>query len=259
MASNKLLPHEGGVRPYGWKPQLPDFRDHPLKVSKRVSLPTSVDLRAGMPAVYDQGDLGSCTANAAAACLAFDLKRQKLPIVTPSRLFIYYEERVIEKTVTQDSGAQLRDAAKVLNRFGACDEKLMPYVISKFKTKPTDAQVADAATRKIKTYQAIDNSNIDNLRACLASGFPFMFGFTVYESFESEAVAKTGKVPMPKKTEKVLGGHAVDGCGYDDAKKAVLVRNSWSSDWGIGGYCWMPYAYLTNLNLASDFWKMEAL
>ena len=247
------------ARGYGWKPSKPDFRDKKLKVTRRTALPTLVDLRSGMPEVYDQGSLGSCTANAAAAVLAFDLKKQKLPIVAPSRLFIYYEERVIEKTVSYDSGAELRDAAKVLNKLGACDETLMPYKISQFKRAPSPAALDDALKRRIKVYQAIDNTDVLNLRGCLASGYPFMFGFTVYDSFESDAVANTGIVPMPKRTERVLGGHAVVGCGYDSAKKRILVRNSWSADWGIGGYCWMPDAYLTNSDLASDFWKMEAL
>ena len=248
------LPHS-----FGWKPSKPDFRDKLYKVTRRVALPASVDLRAGMPEVYDQGQLGSCTANAAAAVLAFDLARQKLPIVVPSRLFVYYQERVIENTVNQDSGAELRDAAKVLNKFGACDERYMPYLVSKFKQAPSALAIGDAAMRKIKTYSAIDNTSLYDLHACLASGFPFMFGFTVYDSFESDKVATTGFVPMPKKSESVLGGHAVVGCGYDAKKKRILVRNSWGTGWGIGGYAWFPDAYLTNPNLASDFWKMEAL
>jgi C1A family cysteine protease len=95
------------------------------------------------------------------------------------------------------------------------------------------------------------------MKACLASGYPFIFGFTVYDSFESDAVAKTGIVPMPSKTELVLGGHAVMAVGYDDSKKWFIVRNSWGEDWGDKGYFYIPYDYLTNKNLASDFWTIK--
>lgn len=244
---------------FGWKPSKPDIRDVLYTAPRVTALPAIVDLRSGMPAVYDQGQLGSCTANAAAAALAFDLKKQNLPIVVPSRLFVYYKERVIEGTVKTDSGAELRDAAKVLHQSGACDEKLCPYVISNFTRAPSKAATTDAAKRKITVYSSIDNTKLTDLLTCLASGYPFILGFTVYESFESDAVAKTGIVPMPKKNESVLGGHAVVGCGYDQSKKLFLIRNSWGAEWGQAGYCQMPFDYLTNSRLATDFWKIQAV
>ena len=91
----------------------------------------------------------------------------------------------------------------------------------------------------------------------MAGGYPFEFGFTVYESFESQEVAQTGVVPMPQQTEKVLGGHAVMAVGYDDAQQRIIVRNSWGTSWGQQGYFTMPYAYLTNHQLSSDFWTIQ--
>jgi C1A family cysteine protease len=247
---------------FGWRPSPPDIRDHPFTMPRRISfLPARVDLRVECPAVYDQGNLGSCTANAAAFAYEFDLKRQRLADFTPSRLFVYYNERVIDGSVSSDSGSYLRTAAKTLNKQGVCDEKAWPYLVSKFARKPTPARKTyTPAKRHVSTsYQALDNTQVDQLRACLASGSPFIFGFTVYESFESAAVAKTGVVPMPSKTEKVLGGHAVACVGYDDAQRLFCVRNSWGADWGAGGYCFMPYDYLTNQKLATDFWQITAV
>jgi C1A family cysteine protease len=182
--------------------------------------------------------------------------KQSVPNFTPSRLFIYYNERVIEGTVASDSGAMIRDGIKTVAKQGACPETTWPYLIQKFATKPTHASYVQAAKHKVSLYQRL-TPIASQLKGCLASGFPFVFGFTVYESFESPAVAKTGKVPMPGPTESVLGGHAVMAVGYDESKQVFIVRNSWGPGWGIKGYFTMPYAYLTNPHLADDFWTIR--
>jgi len=95
------------------------------------------------------------------------------------------------------------------------------------------------------------------MRGCLAAGYPFVFGFTVYESFETQDMAHSGVLQMPQPDEQVLGGHAGLAVGYDDASQRFIVRNSWGTDWGQAGYFTMPYAYLTTRGLASDFWTMR--
>ncbi len=246
---------------YGWIPDLPDQRDHiyaaPI-VSPQV-LPTSVDLRDQCPPIYDQGQLGSCTANAIAGAIQFDqMKQQLATIFTPSRLFIYYNEREMEGTVSSDSGAMIRDGIKSVARQGACPEEMWPYVIANFTEKPPARCYDVAAQNKVKSYQRLPQ-NLTFMKACLASGYPFVFGFTVYESFESPEVAQTGVAPMPSPTEQVLGGHAVLAVGYDDATQRFIVRNSWGEGWGQKGYFTMPYAYLTQAHpsLASDFWTIR--
>jgi C1A family cysteine protease len=249
------------IKGYGWSPSVPDFRDHPFSVPRLASIPSSVDLRPGCPPVWDQGQLGSCTAHAAAAAFAFDLKKQGLPVITPSRLFIYFNERTLDGDVSSDAGSYLRTAAKALNKFGVCDEKAWPYVESKFAKRPTPASRTFTPAKKniAVTYAALDSTNLAGLKATLASGLPFMIGFSVYESFESDAVAKTGIVPIPARTEQQLGGHAVLVVGYDDAKQRFIVRNSWGVGWGIAGYFEIPYSYLTDPKLASDFWVVKTV
>jgi C1A family cysteine protease len=242
---------------YGWQRDLPDHRDY-LFAAAPATLPVSVDLRPQCPPVYDQGQLGSCTANAIAAAIQFDRLKQKISDFTPSRLFIYYNERVIEHTVTSDSGAQIRDGIKTVAKQGDCPETEWPYVISKFKTKPSVKCYADALKYKTVSYQRVTQS-LAQLKGCLAAGFPFVFGFTVYESFESAAVAKSGHASLPKSGEQVVGGHAVVGVGYDDAKSWFVVRNSWSAKWGLKGYFTLPYAYVADANLASDFWTIRVV
>ncbi len=95
------------------------------------------------------------------------------------------------------------------------------------------------------------------MRTCLADGYPFVFGFTVYESFESATVARTGRANLPKPGEKVLGGHAVMAVGYNDKQKRFIVRNSWGTGWGKKGYFTMPYAYLDDRDLSDDFWTIR--
>ena len=249
------------TKTYGWKPDLPDHRDFKYRVAKPIPLPPSVDLRPGMPPVYDQGQLGSCTGNAIAAAIEFDLKRQKATDFVPSRLFIYYNERTLENDVGQDNGAQIRDGIKSVAKQGVTSEAIWPYSDANpgpFSTKPPIAAYADAMNHQVTTYMRVPQT-LAAMKGCLAEGFPIVFGFTVYESFESEAVAKTGILPMPKAKEKACGGHAVLMCGYDDAKQMFLVRNSWAADWGDHGYFWMPYRYATNSNLADDLWTVRAI
>jgi C1A family cysteine protease len=244
---------------YGWIPDLPDHRDHLYAAPAAImaAIPTKVDLRPQCPAVYDQGQLGSCTANAIAAAMEFDQMKQKLAdVFIPSRLFVYYNERVIEGTVNSDSGAQIRDGIKSIGKQGACHEKLWPYDIAKFKTKPPAPCYKDGAKNTAILYQRLVQQMIQ-FKGCLASGYPFVMGFTVYESFESPEVAKSGKMPMPAAGEKVVGGHAVLAVGFDDSTQTLIVRNSWGPGWGMKGYFTMPYAYAASSNLASDFWTVR--
>jgi C1A family cysteine protease len=212
-----------------------------------------VDLRPDCPPVYDQGQLGSCTANAIAAAIEFDRRKEGIKDWVPSRLFIYYNERAIEGTVNSDSGARIRDGMKCVAHQGECDEKLWPYDINKFTIEPPPGVYKVAAKHPVVAYQRLAQ-DLPQLKGCLASGYPFVFGFTVYASFESKPVAKTGQVPMPAPGESVLGGHAVAAVGYDDAQQRFICRNSWGPDWGKNGYFTMPYAYVTQRSLASDFW-----
>ena len=246
---------------YGWSPDLPDQRDFmyaaPAAIVKK--LPTKVDLRKACPAVYNQGQLGSCTANAIGGAFEYGLlKQDKKSDFMPSRLFIYYNERVMEGTVKTDSGAQIRDGVKSVNKQGICPEKMLPYIISKFTIKPGTVCYKEALKHRVLSYHRVTRS-LDQMRGCLADGFPFLLGFTVYDSFESSAVAKSGKLNIPKKTEKILGGHAVMAVGYDDPTKRFIIRNSWGTDWGLAGYFTMPYAYLTTRGLSSDFWTIRSV
>jgi C1A family cysteine protease len=242
----------------GWVPDLPDQRDNLYAAPPHiiVKLPVLVDLRSNCPPVYDQGQLGSCTANAIGAAIEFELDKQKEKDFIPSRLFIYYNERAMENTISSDSGAQIRDGIKSVNHQGVCDEKKWPYTISAFTKKPNAASYKDALKNTVTSYHRITN-DLSQMKGCLADGYPFVFGFSVYESFMSAAVATSGHASLPKKTEKHEGGHAVMAVGYDDAKQWFIIRNSWGTGWGMHGYFTLPYAYLTNDNLADDFWTIR--
>lgn len=243
---------------YGWLPDLPDHRDFSYSAiaPRLAALPTQVGLRSKCSPVENQGELGSCTANALVGALEFLELKDGADFVDLSRLFVYYNERVIEGTVKQDSGAFLRDGIKSLAKQGVCPEQEWPYRVPDFTKKPTAKCYSDAKKHQITSYHRI--STIDEMRTCLADGFPFVFGFTVYEAFESAAVAKSGVLNLPAKKEKVVGGHAVMGVGYDDLQKRFIIRNSWDTDWGMKGYFTMPYDYLDPLkNLADDFWTIR--
>lgn len=211
-----------------------------------------------MPAVYDQGQLGSCTGNGIAGAIEFDQKKQGTTEYTPSRLFIYYNERVIEGTVSQDAGAPIRDGIKVVVKLGAPPEGDWPYDITEFAKKPPATAYTDAKKDIVSSYARVAQ-DLTQMRGCLAAGFPFVFGFTVYDSFESQQVAQTGIVPMPSPGESVLGGHCVVAVGYDDSERHFIIRNSWGTGWCLQGYCFMPYEYLMSRQLANDFWTIRSV
>ena len=248
----------GRGKGYGWTPDLPDHRDYLYGALRKppTKLPPSVDLRSHCPPVVDQGQLGSCTGNSLAGAVAFLEIKDGVKFNPVSRLFIYYNERVIEHTVKQDAGAMIRDGIKSLSKQGVCSEKTWPYTISKFATKPTSGAYTEASGHKILSYARI--TSLTDMQACLAEGYPFVFGFTVYESFESMKVSKTGVVPMPGASERVVGGHAVVAVGYNNSQSRFIVRNSWGTGWGMKGYFTIPYQYLDNSNLADDFWTIRS-
>ncbi len=245
---------------YGWLPDLPDHRDflYSAIAPKIKKLPRKIDLQKECSAVENQGSLGSCTANALVGALEFLENKDRVRFVDLSRLFVYYNERVIEGTVDQDSGAFLRDGIKSLDKQGVCPEPQWPYIIDQviFRKKPTATCYRAAKKRRILSYHRINT--VDEMRTCLAEGFPFVFGFTVYESFESQAVARSGVLNVPAARERVVGGHAVMAAGYSDRDRRFIVRNSWGADWGKKGYFTIPYAYLSNRDLSDDFWTIRS-
>merc|ERR1711904_212380 len=253
-------------RRYGWRPQLPDRRDERCEHSKDDGLPRTLCLSKEnpelWPAVYNQGHLGSCTANALAA--AFEYNERKAGYRSedefmPSRLFIYYNERALEGTIDSDSGAALRDGIKAINREGVCDERDWPYDEKAFRDKPSAACYASARKERALSYRRVDQSLHAMKHALCREKQPVVFGFTVYESFESSAVAQSGIMPIPQKGEKVLGGHAVLCVGYDDDLQVFHIRNSWGAEWGDEGYFTMPYDFLLDKDSASDFWIVTTI
>ncbi len=238
---------------FGWLPDVPDGRDY-LYTPVKVNIPDSVDLRSQMPAIYDQGNLGSCTANAVAAALDFQRARQAEHFITPSRLFIYYNERKDQHTIREDSGASIRESVKAVKHYGACPESEWKYDIEKFTHKPSKPCYTAALKYEDLLYIRV-NQSLGDIQNALASGNAVVVGINVYESFESDAVANSGNVPMPNvSSEQLLGGHAVLVVGYENEK--WIVRNSWGVDFGDRGYCYLPFPYLTNPKLSGDFWTL---
>jgi len=242
---------------YGWKRDLPDKRDHIFDTNNYLLLVEKncdkIDLREKCPPVYNQGELGSCTANAIACAIQFDEMKQNLENNIPSRLFIYYNERDIEGNINRDTGASLRDGVKCINNIGYCNETQWPYNIEKFTEKPSQECYDYARKHKSLSYKRVQQDE-SHIKTVLNMGFPVVFGISVYESFESENVAKTGIVSLPENDERMLGGHAIVLIGYDEEKRLFTFRNSWGENWGDKGYGYLPFEYVCDKDLASDFW-----
>lgn len=246
------MSQEYKIKGYGWKPSLPDHRNVPADTSGLPIL-DEVDPRNDMPLPYDQGQLGSCTGNAIAGAKEYNDILDGKHTGTPSRLFIYYEERKMEGSVSQDAGAYGHDGFKVLRREGAPPETLWPYDINRFAEKPPTAAYDEAKNHKVPDYRH-PAPNIDVFKQIFSNKQTIAFGFTVYQSFETQKVADTGIVPMPSSREQILGGHEPLAVGYlKNEPDYALVRNSWSFNWGLGGYFLMPWKYLLSYSLAGDW------
>jgi hypothetical protein len=221
---------------YGWRRQQPDHRDWKFVPARRVlaNLPPAIDLSAHLGPVLDQGQLGSCGPNSADGHIMYDQEVEGYQPDPASRLFIYYTTRMLMGTVAQDSGVDNRTMLKALAQYGYCDEALWPYDIAQFTARPPQAFFDAALANRISSYAAV-SQDLDTMRGTLAAGFCFLYGFTVYESLESQQVEQTGDVPMPGPNEQVLGGHDVLVYGYDDATQRFKFRNSWGLGWGRGG------------------------
>jgi C1A family cysteine protease len=216
-----------------------------------------MDLRPQCPPVYHQGHLDSCTANAIGAALQFAQMRQGQRAFKPSRLFIYYIERQLENTVKRDAGAMLRSGIKGVRRWGAPPEyPHWPYLHHRFPVRPPKQVYAVASRHQTKGYQAV-RQDLRHLKASLAEGSPFVLGMAVFDSFRGKAVARTGRLSMPKRDEGDRGGHAVMAVGYNDASERFILRNSWGPRWGMAGYFTVPYAYLLDENYAANFWTIQ--
>jgi len=245
------------VRKYDLIKDKIDSRD--LKYGQRhvfavQALPVSIDLRVKCSPIVDQGQLGSCTANAIVSGLRefMLLNDSRKPFERLSRLFLYWWERYSEGSVNEDSGASLRDGMKVLKQKGVCPETLWPYDITTFENPPTENEINEAKEYRISGYQRI--LSINEIKHALLINHLVVFGMIVYESFES--VTSDGIVPIPSDKEIQLGGHALCIVGYDDNinNGSFIVRNSWGEIWGDAGYCYIQYAMF---KFISDIWTVK--
>jgi C1A family cysteine protease len=262
------------IKRYGWRPDLPDHRDRIFNLEESIqkahALPGKVDLSPQMPPIYDQGQLGSCTGNGVARVLEYESIRQGEPAATPSRLFIYYNERVIEGTVNTDSGAQIRDGIKVVATEGAPPETEWPYSDAdpgRFQEKPPAKVYADATKHEALIYQRIVVGGPGApMRTALASGYAIVFGFSVPAYFEPGGGnwdPTSQPLPLPGPNDQIIGGHCVVVTGYDFtcsrfARPAFQCDNSWGTSWGMNGRFWMDYDWFDpNRALASDLWVIK--
>ncbi len=246
------------IQKYGWKPDIPDHRDFTAARPERiVPLPEESSLRSLCPPIYDQLNRGSCVSNGTKFGVDFQRTKQGLPLLDGSRFFIYYNGRIIEgEDPNSDSGLMVRNGIKSVVAYGVCPESLWPYDDANFAAKPSPECYANAVTHKTLKYARV-LQNVYGLKYQIAvKKIPVIFGFTVYQSFETAAVANTGIMPMPNFHEKAVGGHCVSCVGYSNARNAFEIRNSWGSDWGDAGHFWMPYEYAADSGLADDFWEI---
>lgn len=246
---------------FGWKKDRPDKRDwlYSWRPYKGI-IPRRVDLRDRCSAIEDQGNLGSCVGNATVGNVEFLDRFTTDSFREASRLFVYYNARKMIGMEDEDSGCHIRDAVKSLVSKGVCSEGLWPYEVRKFAVPPSDECYTDALEHQVTEYRRIQN--LEEMKACLAEGYPVVMGFYVYKSCMADEVTRTGHIPFPSCIERYrggpLGGHAVMACGYNDDTQELIIRNSWGTGWGDKGYGYLPYKFITE-SLADDFWTIRKI
>jgi len=190
--------------------------------------------------------------------LGYDRNRQGLDPFAYSELYIYYQTRLSEGTEDADVGATNRDTIKTALKLGVCAESLWPYDATKVTEAPLAGCDESAIQHRAVEYRRITH-NLTNMQSVLADKNTFIAGIGVYPSFEGNQVAKTGMVPMPKRGERLLGGHSILICGYEDDKQVFICQNSWGATWGDYGFFYLPYDYLTNSRYSDDFWCIQSV
>lgn len=256
MSKRHHVDHHGNERHmHGWKRAPHDPRDLVLSETPKsgiTAMPRTLSLRAKMPGVRDQANLGSCTANGGVVMAEYVLWKETgtMPVHF-SRLDLYACTRELEGTpLTEDSGCNVRDVCKALRKFGVCTEATWPYVISKFSQMPPRVAMIEALQHRATSYHLV--RSLHAIKASIVDGYPMIFGFDCFQSLMSNATAVTGVVPMPQGNEPEIGGHCVTCVGYDDDRQLLEFQNSWGTGWGDHGFGWLPYAYFTQ-QLAADF------
>lgn len=244
----------------GYVKDVIDKRDYVYQINKSIinsrKLPTSFSLKNNMPPVLDQGNLGSCVSNAVCNALGFLNVKIKKPIGLKSRIFNYYNTRVLEGTVNSDSGCQIRDAIKASNKTGNCYETTWPYNVLNFKLKPPSNAYTEASAHKLTLYQRVNQDRM-YIKSCLLEGFPVIIGFTCFNTLYNPSVERTGDILLPTRKDYIIGGHCVLVTGYNDSTQRFEIQNSWGENWGNQGYGTIPYVYLENPAYAGDFWRVE--
>ena len=260
MPELKLSP---AGRRYGALPATSDLRDLPISRMLSINLPLSPKTNNVVyrGPIKDQGQEGSCPAHGSTAQREFLARKFENKPVVLSPAFLYYQIRLLEGTLGQgDCGGEVRTSVKAINQFGCCLLGQEPYVAGDFNTPPNTAQLQEALACKGGAYHSI--GVFADMKTCMASGYGFVLGFAVYDSFEND-IGPNGLMPVPDtQAEQCQGCHEVFALDYDDSvlcpkaksRGALLVQNSWGVGWAEDGMFWMPYEVAANPQMVDSSW-----
>ncbi len=204
----------------------------------------------------EQGSYNDCVIGAGVNSVQFLLRQMGAPFVRLSMAYPYRFARMRDNNpgvaVTEDIGADQISTIQAGAAHGFCEEDLYltddPDVLGQAGPSPT--AIANGKTRCI-LQAATGPCTLNVLKACLFAKTPPIAGFLCFPEYDDPAVYASGIIPAPTAAQiaAVKAGtfptaHEVMLVAVDEDKKLVKFMNSDGTNFGRGGFGWLPFQLL---------------
>lgn len=212
------------------------------------ALPKSADLKRYFPPIKNQGKQGACSSFSLTSVFEYFLNNETQIKDDMSEAYVYYNAREIQGDTSIDEGANLYNVIRGMADKGVCLEELCPYDPAVFDKRPSDDAYEDGKEHTVSTATDVPVT-VEAVKSAINDGYPVVGCFRIFNSLQDNT---NGYIPLPtdeERRQEKESFHAMVICGYNDRHGHFIVRNSWGTDFGDNGYCYLPYSYLRDSDL----------